>query len=373
MKTIPLLARAALCLLLSACGAAPAAAPGAPAPTLPEALSVEQAPTIVALTVQAGLPTRPAPETAAPTAGEAATEAPDENPEPTPQAALTDAAVTETEAAGEPEGGPTASGTPPGGGPTASGTPAEMEGSPEAAPTAESAGTTGEEVPTPFTPSTEEAVVITSPGPASKVVSPLRVQAEVRAEPGGQVQVEVLGEDGRVLVREIKQILGIYRAGFARLQMDLEFEIPAPAEEGRLKISVFDPGGRMTALNSIPLVLLSLGDADLYLPTGPAGAILLGEPGRGARVEGGVLLVTGIARLPRGAPLMARLLDPEGKELGSRLVGFFQGEGDAYEPLTVEVPYRVSEPTPALLVVWAGGSSLEDIVYLTSLSLILEP
>lgn len=359
MKKIPLLARAALCLLLTACSAAPAAAPVATTSAPPETSSPDQPPTIVALTVQAGLPTLVSTETATPTAGKTATEAPTENLESTPQATITETEAAETpapSATGEPEDGPDASETP--------------QSEP---PTTESTAALGEEAPTPFTSVIEEAVVITSPGPASKVVSPLRIQAEARAEPGGQVQVEVLGEDGRVLVREIKQILGTYRAGFARLLMDLEFEIPGPAEEGRLKISVVDPTGRLTALNSIPLVLLSMGDADIYIPAGPAVQIRLGGPAPRTSVKGGMVQVNAIARLPRGAPVMARLIDAEGKELGSRLAGFHQGEGDVYEPLSVEVPYRVSEPTQALLVLWAGGSSLEDIIYLTSVSILLEP
>jgi hypothetical protein len=232
-----------------------------------------------------------------------------------------------------------------------------------------------EAAPSPASPSAqhEEAVVIQIPGPASKVVSPLRIQAQVQAEPGAQVRVEILGEDGRLLAREIKLIRGIYKAGFASLQMDLEFEISAPAEAGRLKISVDDPLGRTTALNSIPLVLLSLGDADILIPGSQGSAILVDQPGPQAQAQGGKLAVTGLARLAKGQPMMARLVSPEGSELGARLVGFSQGEEGEYAPFAVEIPYRVAEPIEALLVVWAGGSSLQDIIYLTSLEVTLAP
>jgi hypothetical protein len=84
-------------------------------------------------------------------------------------------------------------------------------------------------------------------------------------------------------------------------------------------------------------------------------------------------MVTGQSRLEKGQPMMARLVSAEGAELGARLIGLSQAEEGEYAPFAVEVPYRVSEPTEALLVVWAGGSSLQDIIYLTSLEVTLAP
>lgn len=356
---LPWLARLSLCLLLSGCSGLPAAT-SVPSATAP--LRVEVLPTIVEMTMQVLRAEGVA-------HSEEAGRKPAAGPTASPDGAAPDAMQTpEIDPANIPAPTGAETGEPP---LTATVQPAETTAlDPEPteetllAPTTHSTATPTLGLPVDLTKAGEKTVVIKNPGPASRVVSPLRVQADVRTEPGGQVHVEVLGEDGRVLVREIKQIYGTYRAGFARLQMDLEFEISAPAEEGRIKISVLDAAGRMTALNSVPVVLLSMGFADILIPVMQTSPILLAEPIPGA--QQGTLLVTGAARLLKGQPMMARLIDAEGAELGSRLIGYYQGEGDVYLPFAVEVPYRVEEPVEALLVVWAGGDSLQDIIYLTS-------
>ena len=102
-------------------------------------------------------------------------------------------------------------------------------------------------------------IQIFKPGDRSRVVSPIPISAYLRPGGKGRVSLELFGEDGRLLVREIK---AFDTPPNARVNMlaDLEFGISAAAEFCRLVISTLDEFGRPSALNSVDIILLSLGE-----------------------------------------------------------------------------------------------------------------
>jgi hypothetical protein len=218
-------------------------------------------------------------------------------------------------------------------------------------------------------------IEIHSLGPLSKVASPIHLYAVLRPGAGSKARIELLGEDGRLLFGETK-VFNVPEGAQAVLSMDIAFEIAAAAETARLQMYVQDAFGRATALNSVPLVLLSLGDSDINSPTDVFDPITIGQPTRKALIQGGTLLVTGLARFPAGTTLLARLIAEDGQEVGMRLASV-AGDTEAldagYNPYAVEVPYQVGEPSPALLVVSAGDAGNTDIIHLTSVEVLLSP
>jgi hypothetical protein len=223
-------------------------------------------------------------------------------------------------------------------------------------------------------------IEIHSLGPLSKAASPIHVYAVLRPGAGSQARIELLGEDGRLLFGETK-VFNVPEGAQAVLSMDIDFEIAAPAETARLLIYVQDAYGRITALNSVPLVLLSLGDSDISPPIDVLDPITIGQPTRKALIQGGTLLISGMARFPAGTTLLARLIAEDGQEVGMRLANV-AGDPEAldaalpevgYSPYAVEVPYRVSQPIPALLVVSVGDADNTDIIHLTSVEVLLSP
>ncbi len=210
-----------------------------------------------------------------------------------------------------------------------------------------------------------------SPGPASRIVSPLKVSADVVPGYRGNVQVDLLGEDGRLLVRKI-----LAYAPVARIHMltDLEFEIPGVAENGRLVISTEDSYGRKTALASVDVLLLSMGSNDLN----PAGSldeqITIKEPAVNTLIQGGSVLVTGLAHMRGKDPLLIEIIATDGTHVGpSRLAPVTPPDEKGYGTFAVGVPYSVSAPTWVLLSVSELDSAIPGPISLGTVEILLSP
>lgn len=216
-------------------------------------------------------------------------------------------------------------------------------------------------------------IQIKRPGPYSKVVSPISLRAYLKPGRGKQVQIELFGEDRRVLVRLIQPILWIDRSGFAQLYKEIPFEIPSVAEAAWLTLSVTDDLGRVTAVNSTPLILLSIGDSDVIPAVDLRTPIAIQQPQPNALVQGKKVVVSGLARSGGDTYLMIQLWDTQGKVLGQRVTNVQPAKEIGFGSFNTEVTYTVTEPTPALLVVWQGVGSLRNILYLASVEVLLSP
>jgi hypothetical protein len=183
----------------------------------------------------------------------------------------------------------------------------------------------------------------------------------------------LFGEDQRLLARQIKVLNFVPVGAWAVFTADLDFEISATAEAGRLQISVDDEYGRTVALNSVPLILLSIGSADITPPADVLTPILIQEPTPKTLIQGGTVRVSGMARPANDKPLMIRLLTSDGQEIGMRLANISAPGDEGYGLFAVDVPYTVSEPTPVLLTVSEGEASITDFIHISSLEVVVSP
>ena len=305
---------------------------GTAATALPTLIPAEYLPTAIALTAQAG-------------SGEVAT----------PQ---TSAAITSNETPPPPTQPP-----PPQPSETPTGTPDGPTATPYTLPPSAT--------PTPIAELPEAEIQILSLGPLSRVTSPIYLSAYMKTGADGRVVVELLGEDRRVLFREVKNVRTVPAGSWVPLKMAVDYEIAAAAEAGRLQLSVADQNKRMTALNSIPLILLSIGEPDLYPAQDRLAPIVIQKPQKKALIQGGTVLVSGLVRGNPDQPVMVRLILPDGSEAGARLANVaspVEGDFSAFE---VEVPYTISKATRALLVVSQGEAGINDVIHLTSLEVML--
>lgn len=336
---------AAFCLALSIlAGLALSGCSGLSAPALPTLMPTDFLPTAIALTVQAGARDSTG-------AGESA-DTPDANPAAASQTPIPPTDTPQPTSTPSPTA--TATGTPDG--PTA--TPYTLP--PSATPTAISA------LP-------ESEIQIYNMGSLSRVTSPIPLSAYLKTGGDGRIVVELLGEDRRVLFREVKNVRTVPAGSWVPLKMAIDYEISAAAEAGRLQIYVADQSKRTTALSSLPLILLSIGEADFYPVQDWLAPIVIQRPQEKALIQGGKVLVSGLVRGSPDQPLMVRLILPDGSEAGGRLANVTPAEQGDYSAFEVEVSYTLDKAQRALLVVSQGEAGINDVVQLASHEVMLSP
>lgn len=226
------------------------------------------------------------------------------------------------------------------------------------------------ETPLPDIPSA--FVQIYKPGDLSRVVSPLHVSAYIKPGAAQLVRIELYGEDGRLLVRQDKKSFA-NSFSWANLNVDLDFEITATAEVGWLVISADDQYGRMVALNSVNLILMSVGEADINPSSAVDNNIIIQQPGVKTLIQGGQVLVSGLARPSSDRPLMAELRDEKNKVVGFRQLGVSDPIENGYGTFAVEVPYKVNVLTPVRLSVFEDGENISAMTSLSSIEVLLGP
>jgi len=209
-------------------------------------------------------------------------------------------------------------------------------------------------------------------GELSRVSSPIRISARLFSKVGKVVRLELHGEDGRLLGRELINLPPIPWST-AAVNTEMEFEIRLAAEYGRLVISVEDAYGRLVDVNSVNLVLLQYGDSELNPATALWQVIQIDEPSSQTLIQGGSVFVSGLARPNTDNPLRLELIGQDGLNLGHRLAAVEISIPGGYGTFAADVPYAVTEVTPALLVVYESGGTLSEIAHLASVELLLSP
>lgn len=320
-------------LLVSLLGACSALRP----PELPTPLPPDYLPTVIALTLEAGNPP-----------GEAQT--PANSPE---TASQPETPIPTGTASPQPSALPTQSGTE---------LPATLE------PETPTSGPT----PTPTPEFPIAGVQIFKPGELSKVVSPIEISAYLRPGDRGRVTLELFGEDGRQLVRQIKTF-NTTPGARVNLNAELEFGIQAAAEVGRLVISAQDQAGRLVVLNSVNLILLSLGQADISPSDALLDDIIIQQPVVNTLIQGGTLVVSGLANPDTDRPLHVEILNDKNQVVGQRLAAVDRPAEGGYGSFAVEVPYQVSGFSSVRLIVYEDGEQMSPIRHLSSVEFMVSP
>ncbi len=225
---------------------------------------------------------------------------------------------------------------------------------------------------TPGPPIPDARIQIFRLGELSKVISPVDVSSRLTSGEGKVVRVELFGEDGRLLARDLRTYHNIPWK-FAQISMPLVFEISVAAELGRLVISVEDSYGRLIEVNSVNIILLKQGMTELNPPSALQQRIIIQEPQEQALIQNSRLIVSGRVRPSSDQPLRVMLVSEEGRILGQRLAGVSTTIPGDYGVFVAEIPYAVAEVINALLVVYEEGGVMSDITFLTSLNVILAP
>lgn len=212
------------------------------------------------------------------------------------------------------------------------------------------------------------AIEIQSPGPMSKVVSPIALKMNIVSGENEKVQIDLYGEDGRLLSRTVKKVP---RSGQGVDQnIKIPFEIRAAAEVARLTISTADKAGRMQAMNSVRLLLLSSGTNEITPAGNPSEPVGVFSPGLKEEASGGVLNVRGDIWPFNLNPVLIELIGPDGQSLGLRILNVSQLHPQLFE---TSIPYKVNEPTLARLSLRQDDDRIQGPFYLYSQEILLNP
>jgi hypothetical protein len=215
-----------------------------------------------------------------------------------------------------------------------------------------------------------------APGPMSSLVSPIDLQALIVSGESEIVRVELLGENGRSLYRVLERVQRNPSGGNYR-SFDISFEIRAVSERGYIRISSKDDRGRIQALNTMPVLLYSIGTNQIN----PLGNMIyervMYEGLRdGDEVHGGVVNVKGRFWPYNTQPVFLELLLPDGRPISSRVLDF---KGIDTESFETTLPYKVTEPTLVRLSIhqdnldFASDPDLKKYIYVHTLELMLYP
>jgi len=224
------------------------------------------------------------------------------------------------------------------------------------------------DTPTPVPWHAAGAVQYISPGPMSKLVSPIQLVAKVVAGESEKVQIDLYGEDGRLLSRAVR-LLGRRTKG-ALLSLKITFEIRAAAELGRITISTLDESGRIQALNSVRVLLLSSGVNEINPPGDLSEPVLVFSPVAEQTVSGGVLNIRGDIWPFSIQPVVLELLSPTGKSVGLRMITVNDINPQLFE---TSIPYKVTEPMSARLIIRQSDDRMPGRFYVYSQVVLLNP
>lgn len=215
----------------------------------------------------------------------------------------------------------------------------------------------------------QAAILITSPGPMSKVVSPITLKMNIITGASKIVQVDLYGEDGRLLQRTLKRGVPTSREGILQT-IKIPFEIRAAAELGRISVSTQDAFGRVQSLNSVRVILLSSGVNEITTPGNPSEPVAVFNPLLKEVASDGVLNVRADVWPFNLQPLIFELIDPKGKSLGLRLVTV-----EHINPQMIEttIPYKITEPVSARLTIRQDDDRIAGLFYIYTQEVLLNP
>lgn len=211
------------------------------------------------------------------------------------------------------------------------------------------------------------AIQISAPGPMSRVASPLEIRMTAVAGKSRIIQISLFGEDGRKL-NSILERVPSYGGGVYIFEK-IPFEIRAAGESGLIQVSTKDEFHRVQSLVSVPILLISSGASQINPPGNNIyERVVLYNLRPDSTISGGVLDVSGQFQPYNHQPVILELVSNDGKSLGLRVLTF---PNLGPQSFTTTVPYKVSKPTPARLIIRQADNVLTDPAYVYSQELML--
>jgi hypothetical protein len=197
-------------------------------------------------------------------------------------------------------------------------------------------------------------LIILNPGPGSRITSPLNITAFTLPGYQGKVTLQLWGEDARLMGEQLVR-LGT-ESKWITFASKIPFEITSAGESAVLTLTTYDSNDRRVAVNSVPLLLLQIGDSVIESNSFTKQPFRITTPKTDSNVSGGTLHIEGLAHPYSSAPLIIELIKTNGAIVASKQVALKPLSGDElYTPFSIDIPFKVSESTPVRLTLVQGN------------------
>ncbi len=221
-------------------------------------------------------------------------------------------------------------------------------------------------------------IQLISPGRLSRVTSPFNIHAYLTPprndrEEESSYQVSLYGDDGRLLVRHYF-VREADQSGNTHLVMEIIFEVSGTAEAARLEVSSLDGYGRISALATTDLILLSEGDPEIKAVLDLYENLIIQQPISSTLIQGDVLIIQGVTRFAPRDQLLIELMNREGGLVGAEVLLVSEEDlGNGYRPFEGEIPYQVGISSWIRVQVTARDGKFSGIQHLSSVEVLVSP
>lgn len=195
--------------------------------------------------------------------------------------------------------------------------------------------------------------------------------------PSGTYRVDLLaeplrdGEDPRLLYRDLQRIIS-NPVDWVFLDQDIPFELDRVSEFAQLRVSVYDEYDRPVTINSVDLLLLSMGPNAITPSNIRSEPIVIRQPTKNQLIQGGKVIVSGLVR-PSQDVMLVELVAADGSIPGYRQVFVTPSPDGSYVEYAVEVPYTVEKGTWVRLRISESGTRISGMEHLSSVEIYLSP
>ena len=214
---------------------------------------------------------------------------------------------------------------------------------------------------------------VEKPGDFSKLTSPFLVTANVYPGYDGVVNVQLFGEDGRLMSDQLLRLSGI-ESGWISLATEIKFEPVSAGESGLVVISTRDSYGRRTAQTGVPVTLLQIGKSEIETSHFNKMPVLWKSPVAGGFYKKGNIHIEGTVHLFNNNPVIVELVTQTGGILATKAIYIDAKDGVEYLPFSADLSYSVTKLTPVRFTVRQASTLNANVdIFLDSQLIFLDP
>jgi hypothetical protein len=192
---------------------------------------------------------------------------------------------------------------------------------------------------------------INRPGPGSKLISPILINAFAYPGDENKVTVQLYGEDGRLMANQLIKLQDS-ETGWVSFSTQIPFEINSAAESASLVLVTYDGYGRRIALINVPLILMQIGESGSESTGFQYQPFYLTKPTNASAISGGNLSIQGYAHPYNLNPLIIELVKENGAILTSKIIPIkAAAPNENYSSFSADIAYTVSETTPVRMTI----------------------